>query len=87
MKAVAVLVFIAAATLRNLLRRQLQRLRQPRYLAASAMGLFYLWSIFARHGAPVSRGFAAGPEGMELLVIGFGDAGDAEMLHGYWDEN
>lgn len=34
----------------------------------------------------VARGFAAGPDGMELLVIGFGDAGDAEMLQGYWDE-
>jgi len=33
----------------------------------------------------VARGFAAGPDGMELLVIGFGDAGDVEMLEGYWD--
>jgi mannose-6-phosphate isomerase-like protein (cupin superfamily) len=34
----------------------------------------------------VMRGFAAGPDGMELLVIGFGDGGDTEMLDGYWDE-
>jgi mannose-6-phosphate isomerase-like protein (cupin superfamily) len=34
----------------------------------------------------VARGFAAGPDGMELLVIGFGEAGDSEMLQGYWDE-
>src|SRR4051794_6153390 len=40
-----------------------------------------------RVASPVTRGFAAGPEGMELLVIGFGDGGDAEMLDGYWDEN
>ena len=39
-----------------------------------------------RVGSPVARGFAAGPEGMELLVIGFGPGGDAEMLDGYWDE-
>src|SRR4051794_21276271 len=35
---------------------------------------------------PVARGFAAGPDGMELLVIGFGDGGDGEILEGYWDE-
>ena len=35
----------------------------------------------------VMRGFAAGAEGMELLVIGFGPGGDAEMVDGYWDES
>jgi len=35
----------------------------------------------------VTRGFAAGPDGMELLVIGFGEAGDSEMFQGYWDES
>jgi quercetin dioxygenase-like cupin family protein len=35
----------------------------------------------------VARGFAAGPDGMELLVIGFGDGGDAETIAGYWDES
>ncbi len=35
----------------------------------------------------VTRGFAAGPDGMELLVIGFGDGGDAETIDGYWDES
>ena len=39
-----------------------------------------------RVAPPVARGFAAGPDGMELLVIGFGEGGDAEMLQGYWDE-
>lgn len=34
----------------------------------------------------VTRGFAAGPDGMEILVIGFGDADDSEMVQGYWDE-
>src|SRR5436309_16014946 len=28
----------------------------------------------------VARGFAAGPDGMEILVIGFGEGGDVEML-------
>jgi len=36
--------------------------------------------------APVARGFAAGTDGLELLVIGFGESGDAEMLDAYWDE-
>lgn len=35
----------------------------------------------------VARGFTAGPEGMELLVIGFGEAGDAEMIQGFWDRS
>ncbi len=37
--------------------------------------------------SPVARGFAAGPDGMEILVIGFGAGGDAEMLESYWDES
>ncbi|MBS2030158.1 MAG: hypothetical protein JST54_19805 [Deltaproteobacteria bacterium] len=69
MKAVAVLMFITTATLRNLLRRQLQRLRQPRYLAASAMGFFYLWSIFARHGMRPTHGLALS---VESTVLGAG---------------
>ena len=39
-----------------------------------------------RLAPPVARGFAAGPDGMELLVIGFGEGGDAEILDGFWDE-
>jgi len=34
----------------------------------------------------VTRGFAAGPDGMEILAIGFGEAGESEMFHGYWAE-
>ena len=40
-----------------------------------------------RVAPPVARGFAAGPDGMELLVIGFGEGGDSEMLQGYWNES
>jgi hypothetical protein len=28
----------------------------------------------------VARGFQAGPDGLELIAIGFGDGGDAEMI-------
>lgn len=34
----------------------------------------------------VARGFEAGPDGLELLAIGFGDGGDTEMLEGFWPE-
>ncbi len=36
---------------------------------------------------PVARGFRSGPEGLELLVVGFGEAGDVEMLEGFWGES
>ncbi len=39
-----------------------------------------------RIAPPVARGFAAGPDGLELLVIGFGEGGDSELIQGYWDE-
>ena len=41
------------------------------------------WDV-VRVPAPVARGFEAGPEGLELLAIGFGKAGDAEMLDDFW---
>lgn len=44
------------------------------------------WDV-VRVPAPVARGFAAGSDGLELLVIGFGDGGDAEMLQDFWGES
>ena len=35
----------------------------------------------------VARGFAAGPDVMEFLAIGFGESGDAEMLQDFWHES
>lgn len=35
----------------------------------------------------VKRTFAAGPGGLELVVMGFGEGGDGEMFQGYWDES
>lgn len=32
----------------------------------------------------VARAFEAGPDGLELLAVGFGDAGDTEMLEKFW---
>lgn len=39
-----------------------------------------------RVAPPLARGFAAGPDGLELLVIGFGEGGESEMLPGYWED-
>ena len=33
-----------------------------------------------------ARAFEAGPEGLTLLAIGFGEGGDAEMLEDFWDD-
>lgn len=43
------------------------------------------WDV-VRVAATVARGFAAGPDGLELLAVGFGDGGETEMLQGFWDE-
>jgi uncharacterized cupin superfamily protein len=37
--------------------------------------------------AGVARGFASGPDGLELFAIGFGEGGDAEMLPEFWGES
>jgi uncharacterized cupin superfamily protein len=39
-----------------------------------------------RFAPDVARGFEAGPDGLELLAIGFGEGGDTEMLEGFWGE-
>jgi len=41
------------------------------------------WDVL-RVAAPVARGFESGPDGLELLAIGFGEGGDTEMLDGFW---
>ena len=33
-----------------------------------------------------ARGFEAGPDGLELIAIGFGEGGDAEMLQDFWTD-
>jgi uncharacterized cupin superfamily protein len=38
-----------------------------------------------RFAPQVARAFEAGPEGLELLAIGFGEGGDTEMLEGFWE--
>ena len=33
-----------------------------------------------------ARAFEGGPDGLELLAIGFGDGGDTEMLEDFWED-
>jgi mannose-6-phosphate isomerase-like protein (cupin superfamily) len=33
-----------------------------------------------------ARGFEAGPDGLELLVFGAGESGDAEVIESFWEE-
>jgi uncharacterized cupin superfamily protein len=39
-----------------------------------------------RVAAKTGRGFEAGPDGLELLVFGAGDSGDAEVLQDWWGD-
>ena len=39
-----------------------------------------------RFAPGTARAFEGGPEGLELLAIGFGDAGDTELLEDFWDD-
>jgi mannose-6-phosphate isomerase-like protein (cupin superfamily) len=45
-----------------------------------------LWDV-VRVAPTVARGFAAGPEGLEFLVFGAGETGDAEMLESFWEDS
>lgn len=42
------------------------------------------WDVL-RVAPAVARGFAAGPDGMELFVVGFGEGGESEVLENFWD--
>jgi quercetin dioxygenase-like cupin family protein len=43
------------------------------------------WDV-VRVAGPVARGIASGPDGLELLAIGFGEGGDGEMLDDFWEK-
>jgi mannose-6-phosphate isomerase-like protein (cupin superfamily) len=34
----------------------------------------------------VGRGFEAGPDGLEFIVFGAGETGDAEMIESFWED-
>jgi mannose-6-phosphate isomerase-like protein (cupin superfamily) len=42
------------------------------------------WDVI-RVPPTVARGFASGPDGLELIAIGYGDGGDGETIEGFWE--
>ena len=65
---IGALVYLQFTSLKNAVRRRLQRLRQPRYLFATIAGLAYFYFFFFRQ--PASRGADHGPPGMAPVNIG-----------------
>lgn len=60
-----------SASIRNRILRQVRRLQQPRYLIASIVGLFYLWSVFLRRVRMASsNGFSMDPHVYPLIEAG-----------------
>jgi mannose-6-phosphate isomerase-like protein (cupin superfamily) len=43
------------------------------------------WDV-VRVAPTVARGFEAGPDGLEFLVFGAGETGDAEMIESFWED-
>ena len=41
------------------------------------------WDVL-RFPPQTARAFEGGPEGLELLAIGFGEGGDAELISDFW---
>jgi ABC-2 type transport system permease protein len=83
------LAFIVVCSVRNMVRRQIRRLREPRYLVATLFGVLYLFSIFGRSGAtrsatralgvhlgsPLTTSVLAWP-GMAVILLGWLFGGD-----------
>jgi mannose-6-phosphate isomerase-like protein (cupin superfamily) len=43
------------------------------------------WDV-VRVAPTVARGFEAGPDGLEFLVFGAGETGDAKVLESFWED-
>jgi hypothetical protein len=65
---IGALAYLQLTSLKNAARRRLQRLRQPRYLIATIVGLAYFYFFFFRRAA--YRGAYHGPPGMAPVNIG-----------------
>lgn len=70
---IGALWYLIRTSVRNRLRRQVRRLRQPRYALAFALGLLYFWFFFIRDAG--GRGAAAVPAAIlgvfGVLIIGY----------------
>jgi quercetin dioxygenase-like cupin family protein len=43
------------------------------------------WDV-VRVAPQVARGFESGPDGLEFLVFGAGETGDAEVIESFWED-
>ncbi|HEX4621400.1 MAG TPA: putative ABC exporter domain-containing protein, partial [Myxococcaceae bacterium] len=57
------------ASLKNRVRRQIQRLRQPRFLIATVVGLFYFWQVIFRRWLLFTQPVGASP--LRELAVGY----------------
>jgi hypothetical protein len=64
--------FLWVATLRNRVRRQLQRLKQPKYLAGALVGVGYVYLMLVRRFDPRGTGQVSegGPVLLQALMVG-----------------
>jgi hypothetical protein len=76
-----VLPFVLAASLRNRVRHQLRRLRQPKYALATAVGLAWFWFYAGRHLVAGPRRVPTLPASVApALVIAVAAGGTALLL-------
>ena len=66
---IAAALYLSRRTFANSLRVRLLRLRQPKYMAAFAAGVFYIWVMFVRRGSVGSSLVQLPPETREALAV------------------
>ncbi|MEO7475652.1 MAG: putative ABC exporter domain-containing protein, partial [Gemmatimonadales bacterium] len=64
---IRVFLYLAWRSAYNRVSRQLRRLRSPRYLAALALGLSYIWLVVVEQGPRVGSSTVMGARWLELL--------------------
>lgn len=62
--------YLLVTSLKNRIKGQLRRLKQPRYAAASALGALYLWTVFVRRPGGASGLMLAGTAPFEAFFLG-----------------
>jgi hypothetical protein len=79
--------FLIRASLRNRVLAQWRRLKNPKYLVATAAGLFYFWSVFARRwffsGSSMFRANGLPPEAL-VAIEAFMILGALVVITGTW---
>jgi hypothetical protein len=68
---IAAALYLSRRSWANSLRTRLLRLRQPKYMIAFSVGVFYLWVMFLRPGGAVSALSLLGPESRETVAMVF----------------